>query len=189
MIGVAKNPVSQSPVSLRASVLRLPKKGMPVSIEAEADQLAALAREHRLLAVKKFRADLVVSPWKRDGVLVSGRVEGDIVQECVVTLEPIDAHVEEEVSAVFLPDDSKLGRLAEPAGGEMFLDPDGPDAPECFSGTSIDVGALAEQFFALGIDPYPRKEGIEPFMAADVEEGDQPSGTLAEKLAALKRKG
>jgi hypothetical protein len=70
----------------------------------------------------------------------------------------------------------------------MILDPDGPDAPESFSGTHIDVGALAEQFFALGIDPYPRKEGIEPFATADVEEENQPLGTLAEKLAALKRR-
>jgi len=181
--------VVKSPVSFRASVVRLPKKGMPVVIEASPEQRAALAREHHLLDVKRFRADLVVLPWKRDGVSVSGRVEGDIVQECVVTLEPIDAHIEEEVSAVFIPEGSNLERYDRLSAGEMILDPEGPDAPESFSGTHIDVGALAEQFFALGIDPYPRKEGIEPLAAADVEEGYQPLGTLAQKLAGLKRKG
>jgi hypothetical protein len=180
---------AKSPVSFKVSVVRLPKKGMPVSLDAEPEQLAALAREHGLLDVKRFHADLTVSPWKRDGVSVSGRVDGDIVQECVVTLEPIDAHVEEEISAVFVPEDSRLGRFDEHSGGEMVLDPEGPDAPESFSGTTIDVGALAEQFFALGIDPYPRKEGVETFEAGDKEEDDRPSGILAEKLAALKRKG
>jgi hypothetical protein len=179
---------AESPVSFRASVVRLPKKGMPVTIVASPAQRTALAREHGLLEVKKFQADLVVSPWKRDGVSVSGRVEGDIVQECVVTLDPVDAHVEEDVSAVFIPEGSNLGRLDVLSAGEMILDPEGPDAPESFSGTHIDVGALAEQFFALGIDPYPRKEGIEPFATADVEEENQPLGTLAEKLAALKRR-
>jgi hypothetical protein len=183
------NAAAKSPVSFHASVVRLPQKGMPVSIEASPEQRAALAQEHGLLEVKKFHAELVVSPWKRDGVSVSGRVEGDIVQECVVTLEPIDAHIEEEVSAVFIPEDSKLGRYDQFSAGEMILDPEGPDVPESFSGTRIDVGALAEQFFALGIDPYPRKEGIETFAAADVEEDSQHLGTLAEKLAALKRKG
>jgi hypothetical protein len=178
-----------SPVSFRASVVRLPQKGTPIAIDASPDQLAALAREHGLIDVKNFRADLVVLPWKRDGVLVSGRVKGDIVQECVVTLEPVGAHVEEDVSVVFIPEGSNLGQFSEHDGGEMFLDADGPDAPESFSGTHIDVGALAEQFFALGIDPYPRKEGIEPLATADVEESSQPLGTLAEKLAVLKRKG
>jgi hypothetical protein len=180
---------SKSPVSFRASVVRLPQKGMPVMIDASPEQRAALAREHGLLDVKRFHADLVVSPWKRDGVSVSGRVEGDIVQECVVTLEPIDGHIDEEVSAVFIPEGSNLGGPDRFSAGEMILDPEGPDAPEMFSGMHIDVGALAEQFFALGIDPYPRKAGIEPFATADVEEGSQPLGTLAEKLAALKRRG
>jgi hypothetical protein len=100
----------------------------------------------------------------------------------------VEAHVDERISAVFIPKGSKLDRFEKLSGGEMILDPEGPDSPESFSGTSIDVGALAEEFFALGIDPYPRKEGIEPFATADVEEGSQTSGTLAEKLAALKRK-
>jgi hypothetical protein len=183
------NIAAKSPVSFHASVVRLPKKGMPVTIDASPEQRAALAREHGLLDVKKVHADLVVSPWKRDGVSVSGHVEGDIVQECVVTLDPVDAHIEEAVSAVFIPEGSNLSRYDQFSAGEMILDPEGPDAPESFSGTQIDVGALAEQFFALGIDPYPRKEGIEPFARADVEEDSQPLGTLAEKLVALKRKG
>jgi hypothetical protein len=181
---------AKSPVSFKASILRLPKKGMPLTIEGTPEQLAALADEHALLAVKRFHADLLVSPWKRDGVVVSGRVEGDIVQECVVTLEPIDGHIDEEISAVFLPDDSKLGRLDDAVGGEMILDPDGPDAPERFSGTSIDVGALAEEFFALGIDPYPRKEGIAELGSSDVEEEkDHPFKALGERLGTLKSRG
>lgn len=178
----------KSPVSFRVSVVRLPKKGMPVSLDAGPEQLAEMAREHHLLEAKRFHADLVVSPWKRDGVAVSGMVEGDIVQECVVTLEPIEAHVEENISAVFVPEGSKLGRFEAASGGEIVLDPDGPDMPESFSGTAIDVGALAEEFFALGIDPYPRKQGIEMPTMADAGESDRPLGTLAEKLAALKRK-
>jgi hypothetical protein len=71
----------------------------------------------------------------------------------------------------------------------MVLDPEGPDAPESFTGTSIDVGALAEQFFALGIDPYPRKEGVELPEAAGGEDNAPVQGILAEKLAALTRKG
>jgi len=150
----------QSPVSFVAHVARLPQKGLPVTIEADAAQRQALAREHGLLSVERYRADLLVSPWKRHGVKVGGTVEADITQTCVVTLDPVEAHIEEPVEGLFLPEDSKLGRLGFEGGGEILLDAEGPDAPETFHGDTIDVGALAEQFFGLAIDPYPRKPGV-----------------------------
>ncbi|TIT56062.1 MAG: DUF177 domain-containing protein, partial [Mesorhizobium sp.] len=83
----------------------------------------------------------------------------DITQACIVTLDPVQAHIDEPVEALLLPEDSKLGRQGYDGGGEILLDADGPDSPETFSGDTIDVGALAEQFFGLAIDPYPRKPG------------------------------
>ena len=63
------------------------------------------------------------------------------------------------MSGLYFPEDSKLGRLGFHAAGEVHLDAEGPDSPETFSGETIDVGALAEEFFGLAIDPYPRSEG------------------------------
>ncbi|HMM63265.1 MAG TPA: DUF177 domain-containing protein [Mesorhizobium sp.] len=150
----------RSPVSFDAHVARLPQKGLPVTIEADAAQRAALAEAHGLLSVENYRAELLVAPWRRNGVKVSGRVEADITQACVVTLEPVSAHIDEPVEGLFLPQDSKLGRQGFEGGGEILLDAEGPDSPETFSGDTIDVGALAEEFFGLAIDPYPRKPGV-----------------------------
>ena len=149
----------QSPVSFRANVTRLPQKGLPVTIEADAAQRAALAEEHGLISVESYRAELLVASWKRNGVKISGRVEADITQACIVTLEPVEAHIDEPVEALLLPEDSKLGRQGFDGGGEILLDAEGPDSPETFSGDTIDVGAIAEQYFGLAIDPYPRKQG------------------------------
>ncbi|WP_027143590.1 DUF177 domain-containing protein [Mesorhizobium sp. WSM3626] len=149
----------QSPVSFFANVARLPQKGLPVVIEADPAQRAALAEAHGLLSVEAYRAELLVTLWKRNGVKVSGRVEADITQACIVTLDPVQAHIDEPVEALLLPEDSKLGRQGFESAGEILLDADGPDSPETFSGDTIDVGALAEQFFGLAIDPYPRKPG------------------------------
>ena len=143
----SQSPDRQSPVSFVANVARLPQKGLPVLIEAD--------------------AELLVAPWKRNGVKVSGRVEADITQACIVTLDPIEAHIDEAVDALFLPEQSKLGRQGFEGGGEIMLDAEGPDSPETFSGNSIDVGALAEQFFGLAIDPYPRKQGVSMEAADD----------------------
>ena len=127
-----------------------------------------------------------MAPWKRRGVKVEGRVEADVTQECVVTLEPVKDRISEAVEGLFLPEDSKLGRFGFEGGGEVLLDADGPDRPETFAGDSIDAGALAEEFFALAIDPYPRKPGAVLPAADDAEEG--AAGPFQEKLRALARK-
>ena len=160
-------PTTRSPVSFPVHVARLPQKGLPVAFEADPAQRAALAGEHGLRSVDGWRADLLVSPWKRGGVKVTGRVSADIVQDCVVTLEPLATHIDEPVDGLFVPEDSRLGRQGFDHAGEILIDAEGPDSPETFSGDSVDVGALAEQFFALAIDPYPRKPGVTLAPAAD----------------------
>ena len=177
-----------SPVSFKVNIARLPQRGMPVAVEADARQREALAAAHDLVSVERYRAELLVSPWKRNGVKVSGTVKAQITQECVVTLEPVTSTISEAVDGLFLPADSKLGRLGFDDGGEILLDAEGPDSPETFSGDTIDVGALAEQFFGLAIDPYPRKSGAALAVASDEGATEPPEGPLQEKLRLLARK-
>jgi len=174
-------------VSFEANVARLPHKGMPVIIDADAAQRERLAADHGLLSVESWRAELLVEPWKRNGVKVSGQVEADITQQCVVTLEPLAARISEEVSGLYFPEDSKLGRLGFHAAGEVHLDAEGPDGPETFAGDTIDVGALAEEFFGLAIDPYPRSDGAS-LTAAGAPDDPENHGPLYEKLDSLRRK-
>jgi uncharacterized metal-binding protein YceD (DUF177 family) len=175
---------SESPVSFLVHVARLPHNGMPVSIDANEEQRAGLAKEHELLSVRRFNAALLVEPWKRVGVRVSGRVEADVEQACAVTLEPLATEIREDIEAVFVPERSKLARPKTDARGEILLDVEGADSPETFTGDSIDVGALAEEIFALGIDPYRRKQGV-----ALEQPGEEPEVLSPfAKLQSLKRR-
>jgi hypothetical protein len=176
---------SASPISFPVHVARLPKTGMAVTIDADEAQRAALARLHGLQGVERLVATLDVTAWKRGGVRVTGRVEADIVQRCVVTLEPVPARVDEAVAATFLPEGSRLAVPTYSAEGEILLDAEGEDGPETFSGDTVDVGQLAEEFFALGIDPYPRKAGVALPVAGEDEER---RGPLHDKLAELRKK-
>ena len=172
---------AKSPLSYVIDVRRLPQKGFPVEVRPTGAERAALAAEHGLLSVDAFAADLLVRNWKGSGIIVTGSVRADIVQECIVTLEPLEAAIDEPVDAIFVPEGSPLAR-PDIADGEMFLDADGPDAPEIFNGESIDVGALAEEFFALAIDPYPRKPGAELPSGAGASADDSPFATLRQRL-------
>ena len=174
-----------SAVSFPVHVARLPKNGMEVRIEADDAQRARLADMHDLLSVERFVALLQVVGWKQGGVRISGRVEAEIVQQCIVTLDPVEAHIDEAVTATFLPEGSRLSVPVYSAEGEILLDAEGEDGPELFSGDTVDVGQLAEEFFSMGIDPYPRKSGAR---LADPAEGQESRGPLHDKLAELKKK-
>lgn len=173
----------RSPVSFPVHVARLPEKGLPVSFSADAESRAALAAQHGLEDVLEFSADLLVTRWKKDGVRVSGKVGARIVQQCVVTLEPLENRIEEEVEALFVPEGSSLARPYDPSG-EILVDAEGEDAPEPFSGDTVDVGAVAEEYFELAIDPYPRKPGARIPAGLEPQPEDKPNPFA--KLAALK---
>ena len=153
-----------------------------VRISADAADLKRLGRQWGVQEVQSFEAELVLGRWKRDGIRVKGHVSSAIVQECVVTLDPVPQQIEEDFEAVFLPENSRLARRPVDGNGEMFLDPDGPDLPELFSGDSIDVGAVAAEFAALSIDAYPRKQGLE---YADHVESDPASDKKPSPFAVL----
>jgi len=159
----------------------------PVRVTMSADEAerARIARIWNIGDVLSFSAEAALSRWKRDGVRVKGRVEAVIVQACVVTLEPVQQAIAEDFEALFVPDRSRLARMPVDETGELFLDPDGPDLPETFSGDSIDVGSVAAEFAALAIDPYPRKEGAS-FEAHVEDDGDKgrvsPFAVLKGKL-------
>ena len=182
-----KSEGAASPVSYRVKVARLARSGLPVWLEADARQRAALARDHGLLGVESFRLDLLLTPWKGDGVKVTGKVVAAITQACVVTLEPVSARIDAPVETIFVPEGSKMAVPGWIERGEMVLDAEGPDAPEIFSGDSVDVGALAEEFFALAIEPYPRKSGVSAEMARGGQgaSGEESHGPLYEKLRDL----
>ncbi|MGK6312846.1 YceD family protein [Neorhizobium sp. DT-125] len=135
----------------------------PVTVRLEANQreLEALAKLWQVLAVNSLKAELQVTRWKKDGVRLKGRVEADIVQACIVTLDPVSSKIDEHFEQVFVPEGSKLARIVTNEAAEMVLDPEGPDLPEAFSGDTIDAGAAVTEFAALAIDPYPRKPGVE----------------------------
>lgn len=149
----------QEPLSRIVRVDAIPRDGETVTIEASAAERAALAAFLKLLSIERLRARLTVKRAAKGGARVTGAVEGELTQTCVVTLDPFPAAVEEEIDVRFAPrDDAREGRRPseEP---EIFSLAD-EDEPDPIVDGKIDLGALAAEFFALGLDPYPRKPGV-----------------------------
>lgn len=179
----------QQALRFPVSVQRLPQKGLNVKIDADERERKIMTGNHDLVDVRSFKAEFLVTQWKKNGIRLRGTIRADIVQSCIVTLEPVEARVDEKVDTVFVPENSRLARSPLDESGEMILSADGPDAPETFSGDSIDIGAVAEEFFGLAINPYPRKaDAVVPEAEPDeVDEIEKPVNPFA-KLAEWKQK-
>jgi uncharacterized metal-binding protein YceD (DUF177 family) len=162
-------PAEKPPFSYLVKVGHISANPVTVTVEASPAELKAVAELWQVLEVKSLKAEVYLSRWKKDGVRTKGRVSAHIVQSCVVTLEPVESRVKEGFEQIFVPEGSKLARVAASNAAEMVLDPDAPDAPETFVGDEIDVGATVTEFAALAIDPYPRAPGAG---LADHIEGD-----------------
>lgn len=167
-------------ISYPVNVRSLPVKGVRIKIDADEKERQKLKENHGLLAVDSFRADIHISPWKKRGVRVKGKFEAEIVQACVVSLEPLHEHIDEDVESVFIPEDSKLVKYeALDDTGEVFVDAEGPDTPEVFHGDSIDIGAFLEELFELSLNPYPRKEGVDGNYIEDMGEEEKQASPFA----------
>ncbi|MCJ8519261.1 uncharacterized metal-binding protein YceD (DUF177 family) [Pseudorhizobium tarimense] len=148
------------PFSYPVKVGNISANAVTVHVEADPTELKGLAELWKVLAVHSLKSEMQLSRWKKDGVRIKGRVEAEIEQACVVTLEPVTSKIDETFEQVFVPEGSKLARIVLSDTAEMVLDPEGPDAPETFEGDTIDAGEVVAEAVALAIDPYPRKEGI-----------------------------
>ena len=155
--GVSEKP----PFSYLVKVAQISHHPTELHLKADAQQLEALASFWRVSSIEELSADLKIRRWKKDGVKILGEVRAKVTQACVVTLDPVPAEIVEEIDQTFVPEGSALARIPANDQGEMIIDPDGPDLPDVFSGDSIDVGALAAEFAAMGLEPYPRKPDVE----------------------------
>jgi uncharacterized metal-binding protein YceD (DUF177 family) len=168
---------------------QLPATGAEVEIGAGDAARAALAAAYDLLAVNGLSATATLTRAAGGLVTVAGRVVADIVQSCVVSLEPVPQHIDEVFSVDFVPADSPAARPPAGAAKEVAIDPEAPDPPEVMDGTTIDVGALVEEMLVLAIDPYPRAPGAEmPAEGRDEpgSEGESPFAVLREVMRTRK---
>jgi uncharacterized metal-binding protein YceD (DUF177 family) len=171
------------PFSYKVKVGHISANPVTVKLVADARELEQLARLWKVERVRRLESELQVSRWKKDGVRIHGRAEAEIVQACVVTLDPVETVIAEDVDRIYVPDGSRLARLVLDERGEMVLDPEGADIPEAFTGDTIDAGGAICEAIALAIDPYPRKPGVE---FADHIESSEVNDAKPSPFAVLK---
>jgi Large ribosomal RNA subunit accumulation protein YceD len=164
--------MQQEPFSRMMRVDALPKEGQTVSIEANSAEREALAAFLNLPSIEALSASLALMRSTNGGVRVIGAVHGELTQVCVVSLEPFPATVDEEIDVRFAPRADGGGARGPAAEAETFSMMDESEPDPIVDG-KIDLGALAAEFLALGLDPYPRKPG------ASFESPEEPEAMVS----------
>jgi hypothetical protein len=148
-------------------------------IEATPAERDALACRLDLHALRALSATLRVRRRSDQVVEVLGTFEADLEQTCVVTLDPVPAHLERKFHQIYSAE-------VEAPAGEVVVSIDADeedDAPEPLTDRGIDLGEAVVQQLAVSLDPYPRKPGAE----IPAEYGAADAGRQAGAFAALAR--
>ena len=152
-------------------VAQIPDTGLHRDIEADRAVRAAMAQLAGLREILSANASLDVTPAGSGRFHVAGRVRARIGQTCVVTLDPIENDIDEEVDLIFAPPE-QIPELADLVDEAVEGDAEIPDPPEPIENGVIDLGRLATDALFLAIDPYPRRSDAvfePPVEAADPE--------------------
>jgi uncharacterized metal-binding protein YceD (DUF177 family) len=161
--------------SVPLALADVPETGRHFDLVADERTRTALARALDVRALPRLQASFTVNRRGRDGLHLTGEVSATVGQTCVVSLEPLDREVVEQVDLVFEP-----ARQAQ-AGAAEDLAMEVDEGPETLEGGIVDLGAVATEFLILGIDPYPRKPGVvfAPAPVSTTEGADHPFAALA----------
>ncbi|MDF1720066.1 MAG: DUF177 domain-containing protein [Minwuia sp.] len=171
-------PVAPPLYSYWVDVSDLSDTGRQLVLTLDEPTRATLAEAFDLidLPMVTVRADL--QP-RGAGVTLQFHLTAQVVQPCVVTLEPVAGDVDEMVTLHYTPRAvlGETSRIVDIADEE--------DPPEPLDGDRLDLGAAVAEHLALSLDPFPRKANAElPSSALDGQHA--ATGPFA-ALAKLKR--
>ena len=146
----------------------LESKPEKLTIEASEEECQDIARRFQIVAVKSAQAQLTLKRTHGGRVIyVSGRFTAQIVQECVVSGEPVETVLTDQVEGWFADKDptvsftaAKRERDADKSGNREIEIMSEEDDPEPIINGVIDLGELVTQHISLALPPFPQKEGV-----------------------------
>lgn len=129
------------------------RDGERLDLSADEVERAATAKRLGLASIDRIEAHVMLTRTG-DTVRAEGRLVAALDQSCVITGDPVAAHVDEPFAILFMPE--------PPANLDEEIELGESDCDVVFfDGASIDLGTTIADTLALSLDPYPRSAGAE----------------------------
>lgn len=168
--------------SRRVVIEPWPKGGIAVDVTAGPAERRALARRFGLIDVALLRGHGRLERAHGE-VVFHGWLEAEVVQPCVVTLEPVPATLRQPIERRYRLGGADVG--PEPSPGVVVLDDE--EEVEAVTGGEVDLGEAVAEELGVSLDPYPRAADADSSVPQDlgpyVTLG--PAGPPEKPLAAL----
>ena len=140
------------PYSHRLRADRLPvRHATEIDLVPDAAARERIAAALNLLSLPEARLHGTLAPFAADAWLFEGQVEGQVVQPCGITLEPVTTRISETLRRVWSPHAN-----VDAAGGEEVEM--GDDETEPLE-AEIDLGRVLVEALSLALPPFPRAPG------------------------------
>jgi len=144
------------------------RDGERLDLVADEAERGAIARRLGLPNVERLEAHVTLAKTG-EVIRACGRLGASLDQSCVVTNDPVPAHVDEPFELVFIPEPAASRPDEEIELGESDCDVVFHD------GAAIDLGTAIADTLALSLDPYPRSAGADAAL--------KEAGVMAEEQA------
>jgi len=125
------------------------RDGERIDLIADEAERSAIAKRLGLPSLGRLEAHACVDR-NGDNVRTTGRLVAALDQSCVVTGDPVAAHVDEPFEILFVPEPPSGRHDEEIELGERDCDMVFHD------GAAIDLGGAIADTLALSLNPYPR---------------------------------
>ena len=149
---------------------RLPPGETVHDIAAEPGERAALARRFTLLALDRLVARVRLTRLEGGLVRLAAELSADVVQECVVSLEPVASRVEDGFTLLYGEGREDAGEAVVSGEAELV---------EPAAGGVIDIGEAVAQQLSLALDPFPRAAGVAAPISPEVDTVRSPFAVLS----------
>jgi uncharacterized metal-binding protein YceD (DUF177 family) len=179
--------------SRRLAIDPWPDDAVTVGVSADPKERQALAERFGLLTLRSLSGRGRLKRGSEPGELVlRGRLEADVVQACVISLEPVPVRLRRRV-------ERRYRQIEAGGSGWKHLQPHGlaelvddEEEIEAVIGGVIDLGEAFAEELGLALDPYPRATGaaldaddLAPHVSVGSEHG---AGTPFAALRRLREK-
>ncbi len=138
-----------------------------IRVQAQGDDLARIAAWADVRAVEAFGSTVRLRKHSATRFALDAVLEADIVQDCVVTLEPVRTHIERPFHRELHLAESI--RLKPNESIPLTASAGDDDVPEEIDSLTYDLAAPLLEELVLAIDPYPRAPGVEFAVPAEPE--------------------
>jgi len=149
------------PFSHAYNLARLGNAGDRVRLAADAEQRAGIAKWAGILSLEKFETEVEISKLAPNRFGLAFRLQADLAQACVVTLDSVPSQLDKSFTRELVFVGASRHRDAPDSGPDLVLEADLEDGPEEIESLHVDLATPVLEEFALALDPYPRRPGVE----------------------------